>query len=176
MAETFEEMLTGGHPNSLGRTVEVVDLVLAEPHRFAELFDCYESQDEVVRLRTSNAMKRVESERRDLLLPYIDRFIEEVGQLDQASAQWTLAQLFGRLSQDMSDKQKTSATALMKRNLERHDDWIVLNATIETLSTWAKEDTALRKWLTPHLERLSTDKRKSVASRAAKKLKVLSGI
>lgn len=174
MKQSFEQMLTGGHPNSLGRTVEVVELVLAEPNRFEELFQCYHSDDEVVRLRTSNAMKRVEAERHDLLVPHIDRFIDDVGQLDQASAQWTLAQLFDRLSKDLNTEQKKSATALMKRNLEGHDDWIVLNATIETLAKWSKTNAALRNWLRPHLERLSADGRKSVASRAAKKLKALS--
>lgn len=107
-------------------------------------------------------------------MPYIDRFIDDVGQLDQASAQWTLAQLFDRLSKDLNTEQKKSATALMKRNLEGHDDWIVLNATIETLAKWSKTNAALRNWLRPHLERLSADGRKSVASRAAKKLKALS--
>lgn len=174
MAETFEDMLTGGHPNSLGRTVEVVDIVLSEPDRFGELFGCYGSEDEVVRLRTSNAMKRVEAARHDLLVPYIDRFITEIGALDQASAQWTLAQLFDRLSPDLNDQQKTSAIVIMQRNLEGHGDWIVLNATIETLANWAKSDAVLRDWLRPHLERLSGDSRKSVASRAAKKLKALS--
>jgi hypothetical protein len=29
MVEELEEMLTGGHPNSLGRTVEVIEVVLA---------------------------------------------------------------------------------------------------------------------------------------------------
>ncbi|MEM9207196.1 MAG: hypothetical protein AAGA88_12785 [Pseudomonadota bacterium] len=172
--EPFEEMLTGGHPNSLGRTVEVVELVLADPARFDELFQCYESPDEVVRLRTSNAMKRVEGERRDLLVPYIDRFITEIGALDQPSAQWTLAQLFDRLSDDMTDAQRAGALQIMKRNLETHDDWIVLNATVETLSDWAKTDETLRDWLTPHLQRLTKDARKSVASRATKKLKALS--
>ena len=35
--ETFAAMLTGGHPNSLGRTVEVVDRVLADQRRLREL-------------------------------------------------------------------------------------------------------------------------------------------
>ena len=166
-------MLAGGHPNSLGRTIEVVELVLSEPKRFDELFRCYESEDEVVRLRTSNAMKRVEAERHDLLVPYVDRFIEQIGALDQASAQWTLAQLFDRLSSDMNDGQRKAATDIMKRNLKSHDDWIVLNATMETLSKWASKDGALANWLKPHLDRLSADSRKSVASRAAKKLKAL---
>lgn len=170
MAETFEQMLTGGHPNSLGRTIEVVDLVLANPDRFDELFDCYESDDAVVRLRTSNAMKRIEAERHDLLVPYIDRFISEIGQLNQASAQWTLAQLFDRLSENMTKRQRAAALEIMKRNLASHNDWIVLNTTIETLAAWAVHDQGLKAWLTPHLERLSSDSRKSVASRAARKL------
>ncbi|MEM7045070.1 MAG: hypothetical protein AAF543_19855 [Pseudomonadota bacterium] len=170
MAETFEQMLTGGHPNSLGRTVEVVDQVLSKPDRFDELFGCYKSDDAVVRLRTSNAMKRIEAERHDLLVPYIDRFIDEIGQLDQASAQWTLAQLFERLSEDMTNCQRAAALEIMKRNLADHEDWIVLNTTIETLAAWAVGDHGLKQWLRPHLVRLSADSRKSVASRAAKKL------
>ncbi|MCG8440176.1 MAG: hypothetical protein MI723_00055 [Caulobacterales bacterium] len=173
MNETFEDMLKGGHPNSLGRTVEVVALVLAEPGRFEELFDCYRSDDAVVRLRVSNAMKRVEAERHDLLAPYIDRFIREVSKIDQASAQWTLAQLFSRLSNDMDTAQRAAALTIMQRNLEHHDDWIVLNATMDSLAEWAEEDAALRKWLRPHLERLSTDPRASVASRATKKLRAI---
>ncbi len=166
-------MLTGGHPNSLGRTIEVVDLVLANPDSFQELFGCYGSTDEVVRLRVSNAMKRVEAERHDLLVPYIDRFIDQIGALDQASAQWTLAQLFDRLKADMTPTQRDAAQAIMQRNLAHHQDWIVLNATTETLARWAETDPALRAWLLPHLKRLSADPRKSVANRARKKLNAL---
>ena len=173
MAETFEDMLTGGHPNSLGRTVEVVEQVLADPARFEELFSCYHSEDAVVRLRVSNAMKRVEAERHDLLVPFIDRLIGEVGALDQASAQWTLAQLFARLADDMDRDQRACALTIMKHNLANHDDWIVLNATIETLAAWAADDGDLSEWLRPHLQRLSTDSRKSVAKRASKKLSAL---
>ena len=168
-------MLSGGHPNSLGRTVEVVDLVLAEPARFEELFGCYGSDDPLVRLRTSNAMKRVEADRRELLVPYIDRFIAEVGALDQPSAQWTLAQLFQRLRTGMDERQRAEATRLVKRNLEHHDDWIVLNASMDALKDWAVEDTALRAWLLPHLDRLSRDPRKSVAGRARKARTALGG-
>ena len=168
--EAFEAMLTGGHPNSLGRTIEVVERVLSDTRRFEELFQCYQSKDEIVRLRVSNAMKRVERERPDLLVPYIDRFISEIGGLDQASAQWTLAQLFDRLSQSLSAAQRQGALAIMKRNLAEHSDWIVLNASIETLSKWAIGNLELTVWLRPHLDRLSADPRKSVAKRATKAL------
>jgi hypothetical protein len=168
VAEAFETMLTGGHPNSLGRTIEVVETVLANPDRFDELYHCYRSRDEVVRLRVSNAMRRVEAERHDLLVAYIDRFIEEIGALDQPSAQWTLAKLFEALRPDMTPAQEAAALAIMQRNLAEHHDWIVLNNTMEALFNWSSDDEELRDWLIPHLKRLAKDNRKSVAGRAKK--------
>ncbi len=170
MAEAFETMLTGGHPNSLGRTIEVVDLVLADHTRFEELYCCYRSDDEVVRLRVSNAMRRVEAVEHSLLVPYIDRFIEEIGELDQPSAQWTLAKLFEALEPDMTADQRNAALVIMQRNLAGHDDWIVLNNTMEALFNWSRNDPVLADWLRPHLQRLARDSRKSVAKRASKYL------
>lgn len=165
---SFESMLSGGHPNSLGRTVEVVDLVLADRERLGELFACYGSADPVVRLRVSNAMKRIEAERHDWLVPLIDPLIDDVGRLDQDSARWTLAQLFQRLADDMSEDQKTRARRLLRSNLASATDWIVLICTLETLAEWARTDPELDRWLVPHIARLMADPRKSVARRAAK--------
>ena len=173
MSERFEDMLTGGHPNSLGRTVEVVEKVLANPTRMEELFACYRSTDEVVRLRTSNAIRRVQGERPDLIVPFFDRLIDEIGALDQASAQWTLAKLFQIGAPDMSADQCARAEAIVKRNLAEHNDWIVLNNSIEVLTEWATDNADLRAWLIPHLQRLNNETRKSVARRAAKALKAL---
>ena len=133
-------------------------------------FECYFSDDEVVRLRTSNAMKRLCKEDQGLLLPYLDRFLDEVSEIDQASTQWTLAQLFGMLEPTMSDQQIKTAKNIMKRNLAEHDDWIVLNQTMDTLAKWAKNDEALQSWIVPHLQRLKDDERKSVARKAEKSL------
>lgn len=166
--DNFESMLTGGHPNSLGRTVEVVDAVLAKPARLDELYQCYFSQDEVVRLRTSSAMKRVAQAQPDWVMAYMDRLITEISKIDQASTQWTLATLFDMLKPLMSREQVTGAKKIMKRNLDRHDDWIVLNTTMQTLFNWAETDSRLKTWLLPRLEHLSRDTRKSVSGRATK--------
>lgn len=168
-------MLTGGHPNSLGRTVEVVSVVLASPERAVELFDCYNSSDEVVRLRVSNALRRVQSERPELVVPLIDRLIVETGALDQASAQWTLPKLFERAEADMDARQRADALRIVKRNLAEHKDWIVLNNSIEYLARLSVSDATLKEWLLPHLERLSADTRKSVAKRAKRALQDLGG-
>ena len=56
MVEGFEATFTGGHPNSLGRMIEMVDTVLADPGRFDGFFACYSNADEGIRLRVTNAM------------------------------------------------------------------------------------------------------------------------
>ncbi len=164
----FEERLKGGHPNSLGNTIEIVEEVLMDETKFDDLFQCYFSKDEVVRLRTSNALKRICREEKTIIVPYIDRLINDISQIDQASTKWTLSQLFGMLEEDMNKKQIEKAKNIMKNNLEKHTDWIVLNMTMETLAKWAQNDEELKKWLKPQFEKLSKDKRKSVSNKANK--------
>ena len=163
-------MLTGGHPNSLGRTLEVVDIILADESKLEELYECYFSEDEVVRLRVSNAMKRVCKAHPEWLEPYIDKLLNEISDINQASTQWTLAQLFQSLESRMNEAQIAKAIEVMKTNLERSDDWIVLNHTMQTLSDWSRKNADLKTWLNPRLEHLSGDERKSVAKRAKKLL------
>ena len=161
-------MLSGGHPNSLGRTLEVVDIVLADEARLRDLYSCYFSEDEIVRLRVSNAMKRLCREHPAWLLPYVDGLLGEVARIDQASTQWTLASLLQMLWPSLEKAQRTRAKKLLKRNLESWDDWIVLNNTMEALAEWSADDARLRKWLVPRLGELEKDARRSVAGRARK--------
>lgn len=166
--DSFEQKLTGGHPNSLGNTVDVVQVVLDDHSRFEELFNCYFSTDEVIRLRVSNAMKRIGKENKRLLVPYVNRFLTEISTIDQASTQWTLAQLFLLLENDMDKEQLQKAKEHLTKNLSAYDDWIVLNMTMETLGKWSKHDDKLKSFLVPHLERMATDERKSVRGKAKK--------
>ncbi len=164
----FEPELMGGHPHSLGNTEAVVETVLAEPDRFEELLHCYQSHDEVVRLRTSNAMKRICKVRLDMFIPHIDHFLTDIATIDQASTQWTLVQLFDMLEKHLSPEQRTQAQSIMQHNLATHQDWIVLIQSMTTLDIWAQEDPLLRAGLIPHLDRLALDPCKSVAKRAQK--------
>lgn len=173
--QRFETMLSGGHPNSLGRTLEVVDLVLADRQRLHDLYSCYFSTDEVVRLRVSNAMKRVTIAHPDWTMDYMDRLQDEVARIDQASTQWTLALIFDLTRHLLSDEQRHRAIEIMQRNLASHDDWIVLNNSMKVLGSWADDDEDLRSWLGPHAERLATDPRKSVASNARRLLDRIDG-
>ena len=174
MSESFEQMLTGGHPNSLGRTLEVVDTVLADRNRFSDLYDCYFSKDEIVRLRVSNAVKRVTIEHPDWTMDFMGGLQSDVAAIDQASTQWTLALLFDLTRELLSDAQRERALQIMKNNLATHDDWIVLNNCMKVLGAWSKDVPELRDWLLPHAKRLAADPRKSVAGNANKLLKLIS--
>lgn len=171
--QNYEQKLTWGHPNSLWNTVEVVEEVLNNSEYFNELFECYFSKDEVVRLRVSNAMKRIAKASPEIIVPYLNRFIDEISLIDQASTQWTFAQIFLILEKFVTDEQKQKAKKIIQKNLENSDDWIVLNASMETLWKWAKKNDKLRNWLLPILKKLQDDERKSVAGRAKKILEKL---
>ncbi len=161
-------MLSGGHPNSLGRTRDVVDAVLADRSRLGDLYRCYFSGDEVVRLRVSSAMKRVAIEHPDWAMGFIDGLQSEIAAIDQASTQWTLALLFDLMVDLLSPQQHARAVEIMQDNLAEHSDWIVLNNSMKVLGKWAQADPELGTWLLPHARRLCRDERKSVAASARK--------
>ena len=170
MSPRFADLLSGGHPNSLGRTEEVVGIVLADHGRLAELFAATTDPDEVVRMRVGDALEKVCREQPGWFVPHIDDILDGLGGIDQPSVQWHVAQLLHHLRGDLSAAQQERATHLLQRNLTTSTDWIVLNVTMDVLTDQAMHDPAVARWLTPQLERLRDDKRKSVAKRASMRL------
>lgn len=168
-------MLRGGHPNSLGRTEEVVDVVLADRAVLDELFAAIADPDAVVRMRVGDALEKVCRERPEWFTGHADRLLGEIGRIDQPSVQWHVAQMLQHLRADLSDAQASAATALLQHNLVGSTDWIVLNVTMDVLTDWASRDVELAGWLSGELERLRHDRRASVAKRAAKRLAEVSG-
>lgn len=175
MSEQFAQMLTGGHPNSLGRTEEAVAVVLADQgRRLEELFATMTSEDEVVRLRVGDALEKVCRAQPGWFLRHVDRLLNDLGEINQPLVQWHVAQMMQRLRGDLSDDQAHRATTLLQEHLTSSTDWIVLNVTMDVLTQWADRDPQLAIWLMPELERLGQDRRKSVAKRAVKHLTELS--
>lgn len=165
---SFEAQLSGGHPNSLGNTVAVVEEILKNKKKLKNLYDCYQSEDEVVRLRVSSAMKRVCIVKPEWVADYLDGLLSDISQIDQASTKWTLAILFRLLDNLMNATQRKKAIQIMKTNLINDKDWIVQNTTAESLEHFSINDKNLKKWLMPELTKMIKSKHKSVAHRAAK--------
>lgn len=165
----YETLLSGGHPNSLGNTLQVVDDILKDQTHVQDLIDCWKSKDEIVRLRVQNAAKRVAKQQPGWIAVYIPDFLGWIAEIDQASTKWCLSTLFMWLDSYLDDKQRAAAITIMKDNLH-YDDWIVQNTTSESLTHFAASDAALTAWLKPELMKLRKSRHKSVARRAEKYL------
>lgn len=163
-------MLKGGHHNSLGRTGEVVGIVLGDSTRLKELFATMAGPDELVRMRVGDALEKVCREQPGWFVAHIDHLLSDLGQIEQPSVQWHVAQMLQHLRSELSDDQAQHATKLLQRNLSTSTDWIVLNVTMDVLTEWATRDTKLADWLVPELGRLRMDARTSVAKRASMRL------
>lgn len=173
MSEPFVQMLSGGHHNSLGRTGEVVGTVVEDHGRLDELFACLDSPDELVRLRAGDALEKVCRERKEWFVPRADRFLTEIGRIDQPSVQWHTAQILDHLRPDLTETRRRQAIDLLLGYLDESGDWIVLNTSAGILTEWARSDPKLARSLRPRLERLTTDRRKSVARRATRCLEAI---
>lgn len=168
MPEPFTEVLAGGHHNSLGRTDEVVGIVLDDHDRLEELYAALESADELVRMRAGDALEKVCRECPGWFEPHAERILTEVGAIDQPSVRWHTAQILEHIRPGLTPADQARATALVQGYLTDSDDWIVLNTAMKILAGWSETDPDLAIWLAPQLDRLSRDRRKSVARRAAK--------
>ena len=175
-APEFEIMLTGGHPNSLGRTLEVVALIEASPNRMKEAYRCYQSADAVVRLRTSSIFKRLIRAEPSRYNEWAERLIDEVAAINQASAQWTVAQIIGEnldLWDQHDDALKQRSLVMLFGLFDKSDDWIVTNAALKTLANIGVRRMDVEAKLRPLLERHQDDRRKSVSNTARKAVKAL---
>ncbi len=158
----------------MGRTLEVMEIVKTDPSRTEELFELYFQEDEWVKLRSSNALKRLWREDNDNIKPFVNKWVEKASAIDQPSVQWTFAQMIEECTELLTTTQLAKAVERVKNYLIESQDWIVLNSSISSLTKFALEDAELRAWLVPHLEELTKEDRASVAKRATKALEKLS--
>lgn len=168
MPELIKGILTGGSPRSLGRTEEVVRLVLDDQSRFGELFKTVFDDDEIIRLRAGDAIEKVARERPEWLTEYKKALLEEVAAIRQPSVQWHLAQIFGEI--ELTAAEQRRATEVLLGNMEQSGDWIVICYTLDTLEKFARTDEHLRKGLLKLSRKYAADPRKTVAKRASKLL------
>ena len=167
---SFEQQLSGGHHNSLGNTVEVVKQVLKDENRITELLSCYKSPDELVRMRVSNALKRIFREKPEWFKEYKDVLFDHITQVLQPSAQWTFVQIFSECSDQLTESELERTKLITLTYLNESDDWIVLNHSMKAMENWIKDDENCRTQCRKVLMRLRKDNRKSVSSRAIKLL------
>jgi hypothetical protein len=150
----------------------VLSQILDDRAKIQLLIDCWKSDDELVRLRVQNGVKRVAKERPEWVVEFLPDLLSWITEIDQPSTKWCLSTLYMWLSDFMTKEQIDKAIEVMKGNLH-YDDWIVQNTTSESLAFYAKRDENLREWLLPELTKLTNSRHKSVSRRAQKLIESL---
>ena len=161
-------MLSGGDPRSLRGVPEVISLAAGDAAAFEALFMCLFNGDEIVRMRAADALEKIARVQPGRFVAYRRRLLRDAARIDQASVQWHLAQILGEI--ELSEAERARAVTILRRNLERYDDWLVINLTLEALTHFAHDDPQLRAELIPILRAHRGSRRKSTATRAAKLL------
>ena len=165
----YENELTGGHPNSLGNTIKVVKHVIKQKSRLNNLLKCYSSRDEVVKLRVSNAFKRIFRQKTEWFKDYKNIFLNKISKIKQSSTQWTCAQLFSELIHLLDRHEQKKAKKIILNYLKSSNDWIVLCQSMNALTNFDKIHSNSIIENIDIIKKLSKDKRNAV-SRLAKKL------
>ena len=155
-------------------------MVLGNTDKVEDLFLCYQSDDETVRLRTSNAFKRIFRAKPDLFKKWKKRFIKEVSEIDQSSAKWTTIQILDELFDQLievelfdqpDEKEKTQSVEICLRYLRNEKDWIVINQSLNFIRNHLErfdfKDPEMRKLLNFFVD----DERKSISKNAEKLIK-----
>jgi hypothetical protein len=173
MAESYAEILAvGGKSNSLGRANEVIDLVLQNKNQLDELYGCVFNDDAWIRMRAIDAIEKICRQHPDWLLPYIDKFQDELASNGQPSIQWHLAQIYSQVS--LTPEQKLNAINWLKDLLSRTEvDWIVAANAMKTLVQFTKDGSVSKKDTASLLELQQKHTSKSVVKKANKLLSEL---
>jgi len=170
MKESFEDIFAvGGKTNSLGRSGEVLEIVLSNKKRLNELYRCIFDEDAWIRMRAADTIEKVCRQHPDWLLSYVDKFQSELASNTQSSIQWHLAQIYGQLA--LTDEQKLKAINWLKNLLSNpRVDWIVAANAMKTLVQFTKDDSASIDGTIALLKVQQKHKSKSVVRRAEKLL------
>lgn len=159
--------LTGGDRRSIGRSAEVVADVLADPARFAVLFQGLLVDDALVRMRAADALEKITVHHPEYLAPYTAQLLQEVGPLAQQEVRWHVAQLLSRLA--LTAEERRTAVNLLNTYLQDQSK-IVKTFAMQALADIALVDAELRPQIIAQLETLTAAGSPAMRSRGKKLL------
>jgi HEAT repeat protein len=166
----ISEWLSGGDLRSDGRSPEIARVVLKDHPLLAELFDCLESTDDVVRGRAADALERISRSQPGWLLEQTPRLLSLAQSDPVPMVRWHLAMIFGNLAlfPEWCD-------SLVRTLVEMLDDASVFvrSWAIVSLCVMARRYPEKGAQITDRVAPLLGDKSIAVRSRAKKALGLL---
>lgn len=164
------DMLRGGDRRSIGRSDEVVRLVLREPKLFSALVKGMLAGDVLVRMRAADAAEKVTARHPQWLKPYRRILLWEIAGSQQQEVRWHLAQMLPCVPLGAADL--TRATQVLKAYLEDRSS-IVRTFAMQALADLAMGYPALQEEVLELLRRLLKKGTPAMVSRGRKLVKLL---
>lgn len=162
------EFLLEGNANSLGRVLDVMELIHQRQVTPQEVYALYRLEHPIVSMRVSNILKRLWRDDPSMILDLVDLFISDAYSLKNTTFRWTIAQIVDELYSKLSPKQIVSMSEIVFENLTLHDDWICLTQSLKACQKIMKKQiSSPDKSIIIHLTK---DSRKAVATQANKVL------
>ena len=164
------ERLKGGDIRSDGEADDVAVDVLNRPILFAQLYAGLAEPDDVVRGRSAHALEHVSRSKPELLLPYLNKLVDQSTQDPLPVVRWHLAMIFANLSV-YEDRIDTLAVSLFR--LLDDDSVFVKSWAISGLTIIGKHYPHLHGKVVERIKVLRIDGSKAIQTRVRKALDVL---
>ncbi|HOJ00471.1 MAG TPA: hypothetical protein PLL88_02540 [Anaerolineaceae bacterium] len=164
------KLLSGGDRRSIGRSDEVVELILQQPDKFDDLFRGFYETDPVIRMRTADAVEKVTAQDPALLIPYKEPMLELLESAEQIEVQWHLAQIIPRLP--LTNDEISRAYQTMEKYLSSSSA-IVQTCGLQCLFDLSLRDARLLASTRSYLESGMENQSKAVRSRSRNLMKEL---
>ena len=160
--------LGGSDRRSIGRSNEVVRLVLKNPKLFRELIACLWHENPVIRLRAADAAEKISAIRPELLQRYKSQLLGLLAETTQIELRWHLAAMIPRLN--LSSSERRRAIAALQRYLDDRSS-IVKTFALQALFDLSQNDATLRENVKQLLEAALTSGTPAMKARARNLLK-----
>lgn len=144
-------MLEGGDRRSIGRSNEVVALVLKNPELFNVLIDGMKLEDPLVAMRCADAAEKATVLHPEYLQPYKRVLIEELSKVAQKEVRWHVAAMLPRLPLNKAERHRVFNLLLAFTN-DRSS--IVKTLAMQGLFDLALGDEELQPLARQHIEEL----------------------
>jgi len=146
------KMLAGGDRRSIGRSNEVVALVLKQPHLFDILIPGMSLDDALVRMRCADAAEKITALHPEYLRSHKRTLIEDLSRIEQKEVRWHVAAMLARLPLGAKEQERVIGILLAYTN-DRSS--IVKTVAMQALADLAARDQKLRPLVRRHIEELS---------------------
>ena len=166
----LRDRLATGTTRNLGCANEVAREALHKPALVEQLVDALNDEHTVVAHRAANALKKVQHNKPELLVPFTKRILQHTLATEHMHTRWSLTIILGELP--LCGRDKALAVDLMFEALSSRSA-LQRTFALQALTNFAQNDAALRIRVQPVLQRALTDSSAAIRARARKLMKVL---